>query len=309
MMKTIMMKPMLTICLVSILTACQSKTADNANSQVVAKVNDDEITIHLLNSELKRVNASQSVTQDIQKKILGSLIDRQLLVQEAVKLNLDRTPEVVQLLDSAKAQIYAQAYLTSKLSTLTAPSQEEIQQFMAEHPAVFRDRKLFSTTDVIFSNDGSKVNYDALQTQVSNNEALKLWLNQHEIKFETAEEQLPTEALPPRALSVASNIKLGDLLFMHDENRIVVREVTRVMAYPMPPEQAVAMASKALSTRKQQQWLLSEIQRLKKMAKIEVQNSGLVPDDTLSARAGTEFSLLPEAQKGSTAVEDGLKGL
>lgn len=300
---------MLTMFMVSVLTACQSKTADNANSQVVAKVNGDEITIHLLNSELKRVSAPQAVTQDVQKKILGSLIDRQLLVQEAVKLNLDRTPEVVQLLDSAKAQIYAQAYLNSKLSTLTAASQEEIQQFMAEHPAVFRDRKLFSTTDVIFSNDPSKVNYDALRAQVTNNEAIKSWLNQHGIKFETAEEQLPTEALPPQALSVVSNIKLGDLLFMHDENRIVVREVTRVVAYPMTPEQSVAMASKAVNTRKQQQWLMNEIQRLKKMAKIEVQNRALAPEDTLSARAGTEFSLLHGPQKTSAAVENGLKGL
>lgn len=309
MMKVLMIKSMCTIFLVLILTACQSKTIESGGSQVVAKVNDDEITIHLFNTELKRLHTPQSVTQDVQKKILASLIDRQLLVQEAIKLNLDRTPEVVQLLDIAKAQIYAQAYLNTKSSALTAASQEEIDQFMAAHPAVFRDRKLFSTSDVIFPNDASKVSYVELQAQVTSNEALKHWLNQHHIKFETAEEQLPTEALPAQALSVANNIKQGDLLFMHDENRIVAREVIHVMAYPMAPEQAVAVASKAVNARKQQQWLMSEIQRLKKLAKIEVLNTALAPDDTLSERAENEFSMLQGSKKPSSAVGVGLKGL
>ncbi|MDP8567774.1 EpsD family peptidyl-prolyl cis-trans isomerase [Methylophilus aquaticus] len=308
-MKVLMNKFLFYIFLMLVLAGCQNKEAKETGSQVLAKVNGDEITIHLLNTELKRVQGPQSGAQDIQKKMLGSVIDRQLLVQEAIKLNLDRTPEVVQLLDIARAQIYAQAYLSRKSSTLASATKQEIQQFMAEHPAIFSDRKLFTTSDVIFLNDTEKVNYNELQTLFTNNGELKKWLNNHQIKFETVEEHLPTEALPAKALPLASNIKQGDLLFMHDENRIVAREVTNVTVFPLAPEQATAMASKAINARKQQQLIMDEILRLKKLAKIEILNDSLAPDDALSISTDAGSSLLNESEKSSTVIEHGLKGL
>ncbi len=293
---------------VLLLAGCSHDDTNSKPTQVVAKVNGDEITVHQLNSEIRRVQVSTANPQDLAKKLLTGLIDRQLLVQEAYKLNLDRTPEVMQMLDAAKAQIYVQAYLTQKLAALSEPSELEVSRFMKQHPEVFSQRKVFTTQDIIFSNDPKVINYEQLQSSVSNMEELKTWLNAHQVSFEMAEENLPTEALPREALLVVNKIKVGDLLFMRDESKIVAHIVINIAELPLPDIQARDMASKAVSENKRQQLILGEIGRLKKLAKIEIVDPELVykeaPENVVTERASQ-----PAAEDANPHMDKGLKGL
>lgn len=289
--------------LLATLTACSSSEPGGKQTQVVAKVNGDEITVHQINSEMQRLQVPVANPQVVAKKMLESLIDRQLLVQEAIKLNLDRTPEVAQLVDAARAQIYAQAYLARKVSALSAATDKEVQQFMAEHPEVFSRRKVFTTADIIFANDPAKINTEKLQTLVNNAEELKSWLNSHQIHFEIAEETIPTEALPKEAVGLADQMKVGDLLFMHDDIKVVARSVANIAEVPLTTQQAIDMANKAVNERKRQQLILDEVQRLKKLAQIEVLDPSLKPD------APNATALPASATDKANSLDHGLKGL
>lgn len=302
-----------TILLVS-LSACGSGDPGSKQTQVVAKVNGDEITVHQINGEMQRLQVPVANPQLVAKKMLNSLIDRQLLVQEAIKLNLDRTPEVVQLVDAARAQIYAQAYLARKVSALGAATDKETQQFMGEHPEVFSHRKVFTTADIIFANDPAKIDITQLQKVVSNGEELKLWLNSHNIHFEIAEETIPTEALPKEALGLADQIKVGDLLFMQDDIKVVARSVANVAEVPLTTQQATDMATKAVNERKRQQLILDEVQRLKKLAQVEVLDPKLksVSSNEMtkaSSAAGTDKAILDSGSQNQHSMDHGLKGL
>jgi len=293
----------ITTLLLGSLSACSSSDPGAKQTQVAAKVNGDEITVHQINGEMQRLQVPVANPQVVAKQMLNSLIDRQLLVQEAIKLNLDRTPEVVQLVDAARAQIYAQAYLARKVSALGAATEPEIQQFMAEHPEVFSHRKVFTTADIIFANDPAKIDTNQLQKMVSNGEELKSWLNTHRIHFEIAEETIPTEALPKEALGLAEQIKVGDLLFMHDDIKVVARTVANIAEVPLTTQQAADMATKAVNERKRQQLILDELQRLKNLAKIEVLDPNLKTDAGV-AKATTS----PSTENGSSGVHS-FKGL
>lgn len=287
------------------LTACSNSEPDGKQTQVVAKVNGDEITVHQINGEMQRLQVPVANPQLVAKKMLNSLIDRQLLVQEAVKLNLDRTPEVMQLVDTARSQIYAQAYLASKVSKLVPATEKEIQQFMVEHPEVFSRRKVFNTADIVFVNDPSKIDINQLQTSVSDAKELKSWLNSHNIQFEVTEETIPTEELPREAVGVADQVKVGDLLFMHDEVKVVARSIQNVTDAPLTEQQAKGMATKVVNERKRQQLILDEVQRLKKMAQIEVLDSSLKSEGAMS-----EVKTLSSSATGKeNNLDHGLKGL
>lgn len=296
----------LTSLLLATLSACSNNEPGGKQTQVVAKVNGDEITVHQINGEMQRLQVPVANPQLVAKKMLVSLIDRQLLVQEAVKLNLDRTPEVMQLVDAAKAQIYAQAYLARKVSTLGQATEKEVQQFMVEHPEVFSRRKVFTTADIIFANNPAKVDPDTLKNLVSNAEELRAWLKMHQIHFEIAEETIPTEALPKEAVSLADQMKIGDLLFMHDDIKVVARSIANIAEVPLSEQQAMDMATKAVNERKRQQLILDELQRLKKLAQIEVLDPNLK-----SEPAASKAKASPDAttQKAPITVDHGLKGL
>ena len=53
----------------------------------------------------------QADTPELRKNIRENLIKRELMVQEAVKLNLDKSPDVVQEMDMAKQSVLINAYL------------------------------------------------------------------------------------------------------------------------------------------------------------------------------------------------------
>lgn len=300
-----MKRKVMTSLLLATLAACGSSDPIGKQTQVVAKVNGDEITVHQINGEMQRLQLPVANPQKVAKQMLTSLIDRQLLVQEAQKLNLDRTPEVMQLVDAARAQIYAQAYLARKVSALGPATEKEVQQFMAEHAEVFSHRKVFTTSDVIFANDAAKVDVNQLQTLVSNAEELKAWLNSHQIHFEIAEETIPTEALPKQAVGLADQLKVGDLLFMHDDIKVVARSIANISEVPLSELQAKDMATKAVNERKRQQLILDEVQRLKKLAQIVVLDPNLKQDEASATAKASPASATDKAN----SVDHGLKGL
>lgn len=291
--------------LLTTLAACSNSEPGGKQTQVVAKVNGDEITVHQINGEMQRLQVPVANPQLVAKKMLNSLIDRQLLVQEAVKLNLDRTPEVMQLVDAARAQIYAQAYLARKISALGPATEKEIQQFMTDHPEVFSQRKVFATADIIFANDPAKININQLQSSINHADELKSWLNKHNVAYEIAEETIPSEALPKEALSLAGQLKVGDLLFMNDEIKVVARSIVNIAEAPLSEQQSQAMATKAVNERKRQQLILDEVQRLKKLAQIEVLDPNLKPEGRIS-EVKTSSSSATEKENN---LDHGLKGL
>ncbi len=73
--------------------------------------------------------------------MLDRLIDQELLVQQAVKLNLERTPEVTLSIGRERRQILAQSYLERVMATVSEPSEEEIAAYYNANPALYSERK------------------------------------------------------------------------------------------------------------------------------------------------------------------------
>ena len=90
------------------LTACSK---EKGGGQSLARVNGEDITMLQVNDELAHANIPADQQQDASKKILESLIDRQVIVDEAMREKIDRSPGVLQAIARAKANIIEQAYL------------------------------------------------------------------------------------------------------------------------------------------------------------------------------------------------------
>ena len=117
------------------LSACGNK--EKKAGQALASVNGEEITVLQLNEELQRANVQAAQQEAASKQLLESLIDRQLLQNEAVKEKMDRDPKVVQAIERAKALIVAQAYMQKRIGTIARPTQGRSGRLLQQESAVF----------------------------------------------------------------------------------------------------------------------------------------------------------------------------
>lgn len=126
-----------------LLTACGEQKKTLA-SQVAARVNDREMSIHQLNFAVQQRPAGQVPDAAASRKVLDELIDQELAAQAALDMKLDRDPPVLMALEAARRELLARAYLERISQTTIKPSVAEVDRFYAERPALFRARRIFS---------------------------------------------------------------------------------------------------------------------------------------------------------------------
>ena len=106
------------------LAACGSKDAEKPASQIAAKVNSGEISVHQINYVLSRTGASAGAPETapkIRREILDRLIDQELAVEQAVGKKLDRSPDVLMAVENARREILARAYVEQLTAAMPKP--------------------------------------------------------------------------------------------------------------------------------------------------------------------------------------------
>ena len=194
----------LTLALSLSLAGCgDKKEGDKAATQVVAKVNDDEITVHQLNLEL---SALQGVSPEQAKQAAGqvvkSMVDQQLLVQQALEDKLDRDPQFQQRMEATRRKLLAQAYVEKLTANAAAPTDAEIDAYHAKHPEVFAERRIYRLQEI--SVQVTPANLESVKAQLAQTRSLNdffQWLKAQNIPARAAQttkaaEQLPLEILP-----------------------------------------------------------------------------------------------------------------
>ncbi|HXM84111.1 MAG TPA: EpsD family peptidyl-prolyl cis-trans isomerase [Burkholderiales bacterium] len=311
---------------VAITSGCGKKeeTAEKAKAatQVAAKVNAEEITVHQVNNILARnPNVKPEAAVDARREILDRLIDQQLAKQEAIQTKLDRSPNVMQAIEAARSEILARAYLEKIVSAQTKPSEAEIKQYYTEHPELFAQRRIFSIEEILVQQKAGLT--AGLREQVAKARSLQDvagWLKSQDVKFAVnrgvrASEQIPLEILPKLQEMKDGSIQMfgsGDDPF----------QVIRVVANkPAPVDEATATPpiQQFLFNRRSNEELAKEMKRLKDKAEIAyvgefadgVAAAKAKAKAEAAAKAKTEAQETPSkpAQLPQETIDKGVRGL
>ena len=119
-----------------VINGCSDKS--KPSTQIVAKVNDDEITVHQLNNALAKYPATPAEkVANVRLDLVGRLVNEQLTVQQALLHKLDRSSEVIMQIEAAKREILTKAYLKEVVSGLPKITPEDTKKFYDANPALF----------------------------------------------------------------------------------------------------------------------------------------------------------------------------
>lgn len=253
-------------------TGCGKKEDTKVVTQVAARVNSDEITVHQVNNVLARnENITPEVAAQAKREILNRLIDQHLARQKAIENKLDRSPSVMQAIEAAKSEILARAYLEQIAADIPKTATWEVEKYFKEHPELFAQRRLFTLVELTFE---AKSDVAAgLREQLSKGHSMQEvahWLRSRGVNFVAthgvrAAEQLSLEILPQvQALKEGQN-----QLFEVGSERYQVIWVVAFKAEPMDEATAAPRIQQFLLNRRSSELVSKEMLKIKEQATIE----------------------------------------
>ncbi|MEK8050115.1 EpsD family peptidyl-prolyl cis-trans isomerase [Ideonella sp. DXS22W] len=244
---------------------------DKAASQTAAKVNGDEITVHQINFVLQQQRGLKPEQADAaSKQILQRLIDQQLALQKADELKLDRDPRVVQQLEAAKREILARAYLEKVGEGAAKPSNEEIEKYYNDKPALFKERRIYSLQEIAVEAKPEQVPQlrEKLTAAKNINEFVE-FLKANEFKFAGNQAVRAAEQLPLQSLDTLAKLQDGQAILNQGPNGVQVVVLAGSRSQPVSLEQAKPAIEQFLLNERKRKLLEADVKGLREKAKIE----------------------------------------
>lgn len=245
--------------------------AGKSGSQVVAKVNGNEITVHQLNFALSKVGKlDQSQVKAASEKVLQQMVDMELLKQKSVDEKLDRDPNVLQVLEATKQQVLAQAYMQKVAAKQPTPSADEIQKFYDTHPELFSERNVYVIQEFAVK-DGVQhtAEIEAGINTAKTADELAKWLKDNHYVFSANASRKAAEQLPLELLKKMNTLNAGDTLVVKSPQALVLLFLAKVDRQPVNFDNAKPVIQQFLVNSGQQTLIKNEVASLRKAAKVE----------------------------------------
>lgn len=301
--------------LVAVLVAgCGDKkdeAATAAPSQVAAKVNGTELTVHQVNYALQRIpNLDQEQTKAASLQVVRNLVEQEVIAQKALDDKLDRDPAVVQALDAARRQILAEAYMSRKLGTPAEPSDAEVADYFDQHPELFAKRKIYRLQEISIKAPQDK--YDAIRAQLGASRTLEdfaTWLKAENLPVKSAQGVKTAEQLPLQMLPQLAKMPDGQAMVVDTPDGLMVIVLADSQMQPVTLEQAKPAIARLLQTQARQKSAKAEMDTLRAAAKIEYMGEFVDAGKEAAAAAPAEPAAGPATDAAPDAISKGVSGL
>ncbi len=295
---------------VAVLAACGGEGGDKkAATQVAAKVNKGEVSVHQINQVMQRANVtSPEQAKAASKQVLERLIDQELLVQQALEKKLDRDPKTLQAVEAARREVLARAYLEQVSGAATKPTEAEVKDYYANHPELFSERRIFSLRELsIQSGPDVLPKLQQYMAEPRNMQQIAEWLKGENIPFSANAVTKPAEQLPLEMVKNIHQLKDGQMGLVRSGNAVLVLEVAASRSAPVDEKAAQPVIEQFLLNRRKSELAQAEVKSLREKGKIEY-----LGEFTAPAAAVEQPGVAPAA--GSTpaaepALDKGLSGL
>ncbi len=290
------------------LVACGK--GESKSGQALVKVGKEEVTALQLNEELQRVNVPVAQQAQARKQVLESLVDRQIVLNQAMEEKVDRDPKVVQSIERAKALIIAQAYMQNKTGTPAKPTRDEIAQYFDKNPALFAQRKTMELRQINLATSDLSDNLKKEIDSAKSIDDVAAFMERNNIKFARQQISRSTADLAPALSEKIVNLPKGQLFIVREGDRSTLMTVADIKDTPVTLQASEAQIAQFLTNARIKEAATAELARLRAATKIEYQNKADEPGAAPAAPvAGAPAAPATAADKEADVHARGVAGL
>lgn len=175
------------------LSACEKKPG----GQVIAVVNDAEITQQELRAEATANNLTASMNDEAGRAaLLERVIERNLVAEYARQKEIDRRPEFIARRRQMEETLLAQLALKEIIGNPPAVSDAEARAFIEQNPTLFAGRQRLAVDEISFPVQTSP-SYLEKVLKIASQDALALQLKADGIQFQRNRRILDTGTITP----------------------------------------------------------------------------------------------------------------
>ena len=255
---------------VMLVAGCGDKK-DKPASQTAAKVNKEEITVHQINfvlSQQRGIPPERAASAG--KQALERLVDQELALQKAQEQKLDREPRVVQQLEAARREIIARAYVEKIGGGASKPTPAEIKAYYDAHPALFKERKLYSLQELAIEAKPEQI--AALRDKLAATKDLQAFvdfLKTNEYKFAGNQAVRAAEQLPLSTLDRFAAMKDGERSFNQTPQGAQVVILAGTRSQPVDEQRATPAIEQFLLNERKRKIVDDDLKAMRAAAKVE----------------------------------------
>ena len=254
-----------------LLAGCGDRKKDKAATQVAAKVNKEEISVHQINFVLQQQrNIKPEQADAASKQILERLVDQELAMQKAVEQKLDRDPRVVQQLEAARRDVIARAYVEKTGEAAAKPTAEEVKKYYDEKPALFKERRIYSIQELAIQAKPEQL--ETLRTQLQSAKSITDFIDYmkaNDIRFAGSQAVRPAEQLPLSMLEGFAKMKDGQAMLLPSATGAQVIVLAASKSEPVDEARAKPAIEQFLSNEAKRKLIEADVKAMRAASKIE----------------------------------------
>jgi EpsD family peptidyl-prolyl cis-trans isomerase len=256
---------------VVLLAGCTDKTGAGGASQVAAKVDGAEITLHQVNYVLSKAgNIPPEAIDMARKQVLDRLIEQELFAAKAIDEKLDRSPQTLLAIEQSRREILAAAYMDQVLASGKKLNQSDVSTYYYQNPELFAERKVYNIEEISFPIGSVAV--DELKSQVaqgSNLEQLQAYLGQKNIDFKRNTGASPAEKLPLVHIKELHKAKDGQIFVLDNAGETSIVQILSTRSQPVSEAEVAPAIQQFLFNQYAADLHAKQLKPLKEQAKIE----------------------------------------
>jgi EpsD family peptidyl-prolyl cis-trans isomerase len=243
---------------------------EKAASQVAARVNDSEISVHQVNFLLQQREVRQDAVEAARRQALSRLIDQELAVQKALNLKIDRQPAVLQALEAAKREVLARAYVERVAEAATPPSAAEMEKFYKDKPALFAERRVYQLQELNIELPREQLPELSKRLSAAKDmDSFTEYLRSSNIRYMQNRAVRAAEQLPLERLDEFAKMKDGQARLIPTPSGATVLVLVKSQVQPVELEKAKPAIEQYLASQRKRELVERDMKDLRTAAKIE----------------------------------------
>ncbi len=223
------------------------------SGQVVATVAGKEVTSVELNNELNGFHAPNAqIRKAAEQQALNQIIVRKVLAQAAEKAGVGKTPAFAQQEKRVHETLLIQTWQAQIAKAVPAASKEEVEKFIAEHPDMYAQRKIFEVDQVRFPQPTDPEVLKAFQPLKTLDEVTAL-LTANKVPFRAGRSEIDALSVDPAIVAQIVKLPPGEVFMVPANNLLVANRIASTRVEPLEGAIATQHATEFIKTRRTQE--------------------------------------------------------